>query len=93
MQSAAQPEPDQDATAAGLPRPAMARNWLMIGTFIALCSIPFFLSYDRRDRPVSLDEIYWIGQTYYYHLAFERMEWPHPDWLLLPARNNPPVGK
>jgi len=29
-------------------------------------------------------------QTYYYYiLAFEQMDWSHPDWQLLPARENP----
>lgn len=43
--------------------------------------------------PLDVDEFYWIGSSYYYHLAFERGEWRHPDWRLLPARENPPVAK
>jgi len=43
--------------------------------------------------PLDVDEFYWIGSTYYHHLAFERGEWRHPDWRLLPARENPPVAK
>jgi len=41
------------------------------------------------------DEAYWIGSSYYYHLAFEQGDWrgTHPDWKLLPARENPPVAK
>jgi len=93
MQSATQPQPDQDAPGAGLSHATVVRKGLMVGAVIVLCSIPFFRRYDGRDHPVSLDEIYWIGQTYYYHLAFERMQWSHPDWLLLPARENPPLGK
>lgn len=93
MESAAQPPSDQDATVAGVSRPAAGRKWLLLGAVMVLCGIPFLQSYDRRDRPVSLDEIYWIGQAYYYHLAIEQMEWAHPDWRLLPARENPPLGK
>lgn len=43
--------------------------------------------------PLDVDEFYWIGSAYYYHLAFESGEWRHPDWQLLPARENPPVAK
>lgn len=39
------------------------------------------------------DELYWIGSTYYYHLALQRGDWHHADWRLLPARENPPVAK
>jgi len=39
------------------------------------------------------DELYWIGSTYYYHLALQRGDWQHADWKLLPARENPPVAK
>ena len=65
----------------------------MLGAVIALCSIPFFRSYERRDRPLGEDEIYWVGQAYYFHLAFEQRDWTHPDWQLLPARENPVLGK
>jgi hypothetical protein len=46
-----------------------------------------------RAAGVDPDEVYWIGSAYYYHLAFERGEWKHPDWRLLPARENPPGAK
>lgn len=39
------------------------------------------------------DEIYWIGSTYYLHLAIEKKDAGHPDWQLLPARENPALGK
>jgi hypothetical protein len=42
---------------------------------------------------IDTDEIYWIGSTYYYHLAFEARDWRHPDWALIPARENPPGAK
>lgn len=42
-----------------------------------------------RDSP---DELYWIGSAYYFDLL-TRGEIHHPDWQLLPARENPPVGK
>ena len=65
----------------------------MIAGLIALCSIPFIRSYEIRERPLGEDEIYWVGQAYYFHLAFEQWDWGHPDWQLLPARENPVLGK
>jgi hypothetical protein len=38
------------------------------------------------------DELYWIGSAYYFHL-WRNGEWGHPDWALLPARENPPLAK
>lgn len=38
------------------------------------------------------DEPYWIGSTYYYHLL-RRGDIASADWQLLPALENPPVGK
>ncbi len=39
------------------------------------------------------DEVYWVGSTYYYNLAFVQRDWKNPDWQLLPARENSPLGK
>lgn len=39
------------------------------------------------------DEIYWIGSTYYYHLGVVEGNASSPDWQLLPARENPVLGK
>jgi hypothetical protein len=47
----------------------------------------------RRNGPLHIDEVYWIGQSYYYNLAFIERDWNNPDWRLLPAREHPPVGK
>ncbi|WP_422929127.1 phospholipid carrier-dependent glycosyltransferase [Singulisphaera sp. PoT] len=44
------------------------------------------------ERP-HVDEVYWIGSAYYFDLAVVRGELDHPDWRLLPARENPPMGK
>lgn len=44
------------------------------------------------ERP-HVDEVYWIGSAYYFDLAVLRGELDHPDWRLLPARENPPIGK
>ncbi len=44
------------------------------------------------ERP-HVDEVYWIGSAYYYDLAIARGELDHPDWRLLPAQENPPIGK
>ena len=93
MQAVAQPPPDQDAKAAGPCLPATVRKWLTVGAVIALCTIPFIRSYEIRERPLGEDEIYWVGQAYYFHLAFAQWNWRHPDWQLLPARENPVLGK
>ena len=45
------------------------------------------------DGPVNIDEVYWIGSAYYYDLAFHRVALLHPDWQLMPSRENPPIGK
>ena len=72
---------------------ASVRKWLLAVAVIIPCCIPFFHSYELRDRPLGEDEIYWIGQAYYFHLAFEERDWSNPDWQLLPARENPALGK
>lgn len=69
------------------------RKWLLVLAVIIPCCIPFFRSYELRDRPLGEDEIYWVGQAYYFHLAFEERDWSNPDWQLLPARENPALGK
>ncbi|TWU57721.1 hypothetical protein [Rubripirellula reticaptiva] len=39
------------------------------------------------------DEVYWVGSAYYYDLAFVERDFGHKDWQLLPARENPALGK
>ena len=65
--------------------------WLLAWLATTVASVAVFL--EHRTTPVDPDEIYWIGSSYYYHLAFERAEWNHPDWTLMSARENPPVSK
>lgn len=43
--------------------------------------------------PMHVDEVYWIGSSYYSDLVFSQRDFSHPDWSLLPARENPPVAK
>lgn len=74
-------------------RRAWLRKWLLIAAVLILCGIPFFRSYEERERTPTLEEFYWIGQTYFYHLAVERMDWSNPDWQLLPALENPQLGR
>jgi hypothetical protein len=62
--------------------------------FPLLAILPVLYNSSARHIPVFfVDEIYWIGSTYYYELAFVQRDWSHPDWQLLPARENPPLGK
>jgi hypothetical protein len=70
---------------------------LPIGVWLALWAVCTILSLGLwarpRTTPLEDDEIYWIGSSYYYDLAFVRHDWRSPDWQLLPARENPPVAK
>ena len=43
--------------------------------------------------PIDYDEVYWIGSTYYYHLAFHERDWSHPDWKVVSARENPQIAR
>ncbi|MCX6896874.1 MAG: hypothetical protein NTZ16_15575 [Verrucomicrobia bacterium] len=70
-----------------------ARKFLLLLAALALCAIPFLQTYENRAHPLDEDEIYWVGQTYYFHLALNRADWANPDWQLLPARENPVLGK
>ncbi|HVZ63932.1 MAG TPA: hypothetical protein VG936_05030 [Lacunisphaera sp.] len=51
------------------------------------------LLWTPRSTALDLDEVYWIGSSYYYHLAFVARDWRSPQWDLLPARENPPVAR
>ncbi|HTL67668.1 MAG TPA: hypothetical protein VL200_08405 [Lacunisphaera sp.] len=51
------------------------------------------LLWTPRRTVLDLDEVYWIGSSYYYQLAFVLRDWRSPHWDLLPARENPPVAK
>lgn len=62
---------------------------LWIGGTLAAVS----LFWHPDDTYLDMDEVYWIGSTYYFDLAFVRQDWAHPDWRRLPARENPPVAK
>lgn len=39
-----------------------------------------------------VDELAWIGSSYYFDLV-RRGDFQHPDWKLMPARESPQVGK
>jgi hypothetical protein len=66
-------------------------RWVL--AWLACSLVAFGLFGAPRTTPIHPDEVYWIGSTYYHHLAFERRDWRHPDWMLQPARENPPVAK
>lgn len=74
-------------------RRALVRRWLLVLAGVVLFCVPFFRSYEERDRTPTLEEFYWVGQTYYYHLAVEQGDWTNPDWQLIPARENPQLGR
>lgn len=70
------------------------RVLLLVGLFAAWLWGTFFAVAFRADDPLlDHDEVYWIGSAYFYHLAFDRYEFGHPAWRMLPARENPPVAK
>lgn len=67
---------------------------LLLGSLSAwICGTFCSLAFQPVDPLLDNDEIYWIGSSYYYDLAFVQREWAHPAWKLLPARENPPVAK
>lgn len=62
--------------------------------FWSACAVAWLaLLWSPRRTVLDLDEVYWIGSSYYYHLAFVVRDWRSPHWDLLPARENPPVAK
>ncbi len=70
------------------------RVWLFFGPLVAWIGSSFcLLAFQPVDPSLDHDEIYWIGSSYYYDLAFVKWDWKNPAWQLLPARENPPVAK
>ncbi|MEO6992608.1 MAG: phospholipid carrier-dependent glycosyltransferase [Lacunisphaera sp.] len=70
------------------------RIWLFLGPLVAWIGSSFcLLAFHPADPSLDHDEIYWIGSSYYYDLAFVKWDWKNPAWRLLPARENPPVAK
>ena len=67
-------------------RGALLAAWLA-------CTAANVAVFAHAEPAIDTDEIYWLGQTYYYHLAFDARAWRHPDWTLIPARENPPAAK
>ena len=61
------------------------------------CLIPalvvFLTHFLSEPRSIHEDEIYWIGSSYYYQLAVIEGDASNTDWQLLPARENPALGK
>ncbi len=75
---------------------AVTRLPLIIGSVFAWAACSFcslLIQWQPAKIPLDLDEVYWIGSSYYYHLAFVQWDWTNPHWQLLPARENPPVAK
>lgn len=70
------------------------RVWLAV-LIVWLLGAAVLLNRIARPRTAArdIDESYWIGSAYYHHLAFKQFAWRHPDWGLLPARENPPLTK
>lgn len=74
-------------------RPRLLR-WMIIFAIWGLGTAVLLTKIARPRTAVhDVDESYWIGSAYYYHLAFQQYAWRHPDWSLLPARENPPLAK
>ncbi|HEY4245307.1 MAG TPA: phospholipid carrier-dependent glycosyltransferase [Lacunisphaera sp.] len=70
------------------------RVLLFLGPLIVWLGSSFcMLAFQPDDPSLDHDEIYWIGSSYYYDLAFGKWDWANPAWRLLPARENPPVAK
>jgi hypothetical protein len=69
------------------------RPWLALTAWSCCSVLLLAVNWQPTTAALDADEIYWIGSAYYYNLAFEQRDWHHPDWRLLPARENPPVAK
>jgi hypothetical protein len=65
--------------------------WLMLWALGTALTLSFWAR--PNATPIQEDEIYWIGSSYYFDLAFIHPDWRSADWQLLPARENPPVAK
>ena|GEM_PF-1147245 len=78
------------ATLVGMQLSSRQRKWLVV---LAPAVIVLCVSLFRKDRGIDIDEVYWVGSTYYYHLLAHERDVNHPDWQLLPARENPPIGR
>ena len=70
----------------------MNDKWKYILLLVPALAV-FYNNLYNEQPGTHIDEVYWIGSTYYYHLLVEEMHWSHSDWQLLPAQENPPVGK
>ena len=73
------------------------RRWRRTAAGLLVAAVMLALAVWRfeshLDGPVNIDEVYWVGSAYYYELAIHRVALLHPDWQLMPARENPPIGK
>jgi hypothetical protein len=72
-------------------QPRLFSLFALLGSW--LVGLLAFLLYQPLYPDLDHDEVYWVGSTYYYDLAFVQRDWVHPAWQLLPARENPPVSK
>ncbi len=72
-------------------RPRIFPLIALLGSWLG--GVLVFLWYQPLYPDLDHDEVYWVGSTYYYDLAFVQRDWAHPAWQLLPARENPPVSK
>src|SRR5687768_1535066 len=72
--------------------PSRARFWVAVAWSAVLLVLVVGQAAWTAGAPAHTDEIYWTGSAYYLDLIL-RGETRHPDWQLLPARENPPIGK
>lgn len=84
------PIPGSIATLGSMQLSPGKRIWFvaLVPAAVVLC-----ISLCRKDRGLDVDEIYWVGSTYYYDLLVHQQDLHHSDWQLLPALENPPIGK
>ena len=74
-----------------VPTPSSRIRWRLACLIPAL--VVFTVHLLSAPRSIHEDEIYWIGSSYYYQLAVVDGDASNTDWQLLPARENPALGK
>ena len=77
----------------GMPPKYPSKALGFIAAWVLCTTVSLSFLWEPEKTAPDFDELYWVGSTYYYQLAFVQRDWSHPHWGLLPARENPPVAK
>ena len=72
---------------------SLSRMLWLLGLWAVASAVVFSTRWLPGKDYIDADEVYWIGSSYYYDLAFRQRDWASPHWALIPARENPPLAK